>query len=109
MTMLDEAPVVDPVTHAVVPADESRDIVLRFLTGESLSDIATFYGKHRQTVERVLRHAYTAMSESVGHLSHNDGVTQRKITALEATAATVEAFMEMTFWQRLRWIFRGVK
>lgn len=64
----------------------------------------------QQVSHRELRRVLgSGVRETVGMLVQNDGVSQRKITALEAKAATVEAFMEMTFWQRLRWIFRGVK
>lgn len=105
--IVDECPVVEPKTRAVVPIDEARDIALRFITGESVADIAAFYGKHRATVERILRQAYASMSEVVGQLSHNDGVSQRRIQALEARADQAEAFRALSFWQRMRWILRG--
>lgn len=45
--------------------------------------------------------------QAVAELVHNDGVTRTKVTALEAKATEMEAFREMSLWDRLRWLFRG--
>lgn len=43
-----------------------------------------------------------AVKPAINQLLHNDRVTQGKL-------ATLEAFHQMSFRQRLRWLFRGVR
>lgn len=42
----------------------------------------------------------------INQLLHNDQTTQGKVTALESWIA---AWQAQSFWQRLRWLFRGVR
>lgn len=61
---------------------------------------------------RELRRVLGAAAPTIQQLAHNDKVTQQRIIALEKDVLEVQInglfkVNFQTFWQRLRWIFRG--
>jgi hypothetical protein len=63
----------------------------------------------RKPSARELRRVLGAAAPTIGMLANNDQVTQQRIIALEAKVEVLDAFREMSFMQRLGWMFRGMK
>lgn len=112
------APIVEPETMRVMSDDTNHEIVMRFVRGDNIGDIATFYGKNRATVERVLRQAHNRLLslhrdvkadiDSVASAARDcDESLAKACDALRGRMDQAEAFRALSFWQRVRWIIRG--
>lgn len=49
--------------HAILPDESKRHAVRLFLKGESVTDVAAFFGIHKRAIEQTLREALVQLSE----------------------------------------------
>lgn len=66
----------------------------------------------QREVRHTLHERLTETAEMLGKLANNDRVSQHRIVQLteahSAFASDLAAFKGQSFWQRLRWLVRGV-